>query len=592
MSTSPVASSLTSAIVSPLVTVVERIDDIPLLLAQMEKLQLAKLLDEQFSMHGNWDGLTLGDIVQIWLAYILSEGDHRLNHVESWVDGLKNTLEKCFGKEVRSLDFSDDRLAIVLSCLGDDEKFEQFEGILGQTILRVYDLKPSRVRIDSTTAKSYTTSVTDEGLFQFGHSKDHRPDLPQLKINQSALDPLGIPLTTTIVSGEKADDPLYIPEIVKVQKIINSSGVLFVGDCKMASMKTRAYVAKSGDYYLCPLSSVQMPDTELANLLNPVWNNEQKLTDVYNPLEDEGVMPVKIAEGFTYTATLQLEIDGEMVEWNEERSVVHSFKHAKKQEKALEAQAKKAQASIEKLNKHGPGIKRLDKNALQNAVDKILKEYRCIDFLDVEYDEEITEIPRKAYGGREAYTLIERKITVHTVLNTKAWENTIRSLGWRVFVCNDKELTLSEAVLAYRQEYLIEHGFARYKGKTLGLTPIYLSSEIRIKGLIRLLCIGLRVLCLLEFTARQALKKEDEKLSGIYKGNPKRSTNSPTAEMMLKAFRGISFIIIEINKIKHAEVTPLSEVQKNILLLLNQSDRIYYGLAGASLEPTVNLSER
>lgn len=75
------------------------------------------------------------------------------------------------------------------------------------------------------------------------------------------------------------------------------------------------------------------------------------------------------------------------------------------------------------------------------------------------------------------------------------------------------------AVLAYREEYL-ECGFARYKGKTLRLTPLYLSSSNRVKGLIRLLSIGLQVLCLLEFTARKALQEKGEKLAGIYKGNP------------------------------------------------------------------------
>ena len=55
--------------------------------------------------------------------------------------------------------------------------------------------------------------VTPEGLFQLGHSKDHRPDLPQVKIAMAVLDPLGLPLTTTVVAGQTADDPLYLPEI-------------------------------------------------------------------------------------------------------------------------------------------------------------------------------------------------------------------------------------------------------------------------------------------------------------------------------------------------------------------------------------------
>jgi len=86
---------------------------------------------------------------------------------------------------------------------------------------------------------------------------------------------------------------------------------------------------------------------------------------------------------------------------------------------------------------------------------------------------------------------------------------------------------MSEAVLAYRQEYLIEHGFARYKGKTLGLTPLYLSSTTRVKGLIRLLSIGLRVLCLLEFSVREALKKKMRHFLEFTKGIQKDPRTVP-----------------------------------------------------------------
>ncbi|HAT9719174.1 TPA: IS1634 family transposase [Legionella pneumophila subsp. pneumophila] len=551
---------------------VERIDDIPLLLAQMDKIQLTQRLDEVFPMHGNWQGLHAGDIVKGWLAYILSEGDHRLNHVESWAGGLLLSLEKCLGKPLCALDFSDDRLAVILDCLGQDDKYEEFESKLNQGILRVYDLKVQRVRIDSTSASGYMT-VTEDGLFQFGHSKDHHPDLPQLKINQSALDPLGIPLTTTIVSGEKADDPLYIPEICKVQKSVATQGVLYVGDCKMASMATRAYVAKSGDYYLCPLSSIQVSDNEMSLLLEHVWNNQQTLTPVYHPLSDENEKPSLIAEGFVYTVTLQSSGEDEVYSWDEQRLVVHSFKYATKQEKSLQIRLEKAQEAIAKLNKRGQGIKTLDEKELCTAVDNIMKKHAVTGLLHIEYLKNKKETPR------QACILVETEITVHATLDSKAWENRVRNLGWRVYACNDKALSLSEAVLAYRQEYLIEHGFARYKGKTLGLTPIYLSSTHRIKGLVRLLGIGLRILCLLEFTVREALLKKEEKLSGIYKGNPKRATPSPTAEMMLGTFRGVSLMVVTLNGSRYITLTPLTAVQVQILTLLDLAVSVYTNLA-------------
>jgi transposase len=93
----------------------------------MDKMNIAALLDKHFSLHGNWQGLRLGQIVVVWIAYILSEGDHRLNSVQGWVAGMLMTLTICLKAEgLRELDFSDDRLAIVLNRLGSPYKPMQF----------------------------------------------------------------------------------------------------------------------------------------------------------------------------------------------------------------------------------------------------------------------------------------------------------------------------------------------------------------------------------------------------------------------------------------------------------------------------------
>ena len=53
-------------------------------------------------------------------------------------------------------------------------------------LVRVYELPSERVRLDTTTAKVYGGSDVSV-LFQRGHSKDHRPDLRQLKVMFSKL---------------------------------------------------------------------------------------------------------------------------------------------------------------------------------------------------------------------------------------------------------------------------------------------------------------------------------------------------------------------------------------------------------------------
>jgi len=239
----------------------ERVDDIPLLLEQMQRMGLPTLLDTHFPTHGNWTGLSLGWVSTIWLSSILSRGDHRMVHVEPWVAKRLRTLGATTGRAVTHGDFTDDRLEIVLRRLSDDERWSAFASALNQHTVRVYDLATERVHVDSTSASVYA-AVSDHGLFQFGHSKDYRPDLPQVKVMQAVLDPLGMPLATDVVSGERADDPLYLPCIARVQASVGRRGLLYVGDCKMASRETRGQIAALGDFYLCPLPRVQLAEGE------------------------------------------------------------------------------------------------------------------------------------------------------------------------------------------------------------------------------------------------------------------------------------------------------------------------------------------
>lgn len=118
----------------------ERLDDIPVLLAHtrftghiLDKLQVTALLDKHFPTHGNWQGLSLGMVTSVWLSFILSQANHRLSHVQGWAGERLMSLALCLyplghkGQEVRALDFSDDRLALVLDHLSNDNNWNEFE---------------------------------------------------------------------------------------------------------------------------------------------------------------------------------------------------------------------------------------------------------------------------------------------------------------------------------------------------------------------------------------------------------------------------------------------------------------------------------
>jgi transposase len=553
----------------------ERVDDIPLLLAQLERMAVPSLLDEYFPTHGNWTGLGLGWVAGVWLAYILSEADHRLNHVQAWAARRLETLHRGTGLPVGALDFSDDRLANVLRALSDDVQWSAFESRLTQHLLRVYDLRVERVRLDSTSASGYW-SVTPEGLFQFGHSKDRRPDLPQVKVMLAALDPLGLPVATDVVPGQRADDPLYMPAINRVRDSLRCPGLLYVGDCKMAALETRACLQAGGDFYLCPLSELQLPSEVLQDYLAPVWAGAQALIPIDR--ERANGQRERLAEGYERVETLTAMSAGQPLTWSERRLVVRSLQQAQAAEAALRARLAKAQASLATLNERGRGKPRYTAvDPLRHAAEAVLQRYRVQGLLRVAYEENIREHRVRGYGGRPATVRVERDVRVHAIVDEGALEAAVRRLGWRVYATNQPtaRLSLPQAVLAYRSEYLIERGFGRLKGAPLSLTPMYVERDDHATGLIRLLSIGLRVLTLLEFTVRRRLGLEGKTLAGLYAGNPQRATAQPTAERLLEAFQELTLTILHEGNHTRRHLTPLSKLQQRILALLDFTPHLY-----------------
>ncbi len=563
----------------------ERVDDIPVLLASMDRMGVAELVDAHFVTHGNWQGISLGKTISGWLGHILSEADHRLNRVQDWAAKRIQTLRGGLDAWVRDLDFSDDRLAIGLDLLSDDARWAGFEMALNQRTIRVYNLKPHCARIDSTTASGYG-QVTEDGLFQFGHSKDHRPDLPQVKVVLSTLDPLGMPVVTQVVAGEKADDPLYVPAIDQVRASVGQSGLLYVGDCKLMALATRAHLQAGHDHYLGPFSLVQIPQATMDEYLMPVWSGEQPLTPVYR--QDNSGQEEKIAEGFERSQTLSAVVDGKDITWVERQLVIRSLAQAQAGETALRRRLRQAQQAIEALNERKQGKRRFtDVEMLRQATEALIQQHQVEGLLEAQYSEQVHECHVRKYKERPAETRTECQVSVAVQWNESAIQETIRSLGWRVYGTNApaEELSLEQAVLAYRTEYLVERNFGRLKGKPLTLTPIYLQDDDHVTGLIRLLSLGLRVLTLLEYIVRCRLAETGEKLSGLYAGNPKRTTDLPTTEALLRAFKDIFLNLITLGEQTYCHLTPLSELQLKILALLDLPAEIYTRLAYFAIPP-------
>ena len=563
---------------------VERVDDLPVLLGVLRRVGVAELLDEFFPTHHNWHGsLSFGQVVEGWMAYILSHGDHRLNKVEAFVAHHLSVYEASFGRAVRSLDFSDDRLADVLERLAKEASWREFESALNQKTIRVYDLAVERVRLDSTTTYSYQ-AVSEEGLLQLGFSKDRRPDLGQVKISLASLDPLGMPLMTAVVSGQSADEPLYVPAIKRVQESVGRGGKLYLGDALMGTLATRAFVAASRDFYLCPLSGSQMAQTLFEALVDRALLEEDSLEEVFKQASKEDEKEL-LAVGYKTTREMRSAVAGQAIEWEERLYVVRSESYAEAEKKRLEKRLLRAREEIEKLNERRQGKKRLSEIELTEAAQAVLRRHQCAQLLEIELEVKERTTAIRKYKGRVAEERIEREVKVSVERDEQAIEGKKRYSGWRVYGSNKKDLELREAVLSYREQYQIEHSISRLKGRRLGLQPIYLQKEERITGLIHLLTLCLRELTLLEFVVRRELANEGEKLKGIYSSQRGRQTGSPSAELILEAFRGISVTTVEVEGKQKRLLSELNEVQQRLLRLLNLPKSIYEFLSSDFINP-------
>ncbi len=274
--------------------------------------------------------------------------------------------------------------------------------------------------------------------------------------------------------------------------------------------------------------------------------------------------------------------------WTERRLVIRSHQLVQAGERGLRARLAQAQAAIVALNTRRRGKRRVTElTALQAAVAAIVARYHVQGLLQVRYAAQERWQSVRRYRDQPASLRRERDWQVTASVDEAAMEAAVRQVGWRVYATNapPEQLSLTQAVLAYRSQYLVESDLGRLKGHPLSLTPMYLQRDDHATGLIRLLSIGLRVLTLLEFVVRQRLAATGTVLAGVYTGNPKRGTARPTTERLLKGFEGLTLTIIREGRRRRYHLTPLSTVHRRILRLLNFPVDIYTRLCPDSHKP-------
>ena len=557
---------------SALVILTERVDDVALRIGQMVTMGLPEVLDRPIPRHWKQRGRSWGWTAVMWLAHMLTEGEHRKVSVEAYSKGMQHPLRRLTAQAREPLALRDDRLRHLLHHVSTPTSWHKLERDVHARSSAVYAVPQDVIRGAATTV-SGNHDVTEGGLLQCGQRKD-APTRPHIQVMMGSLDPLGMPLATAVLSGERADDGFYMPVIERLRAGLSTSGVLFVGDGTMRAVDTRAPRARHQHVSLSP-----WPCTGATAEAMAAWSTEGVAKGEAGELERR----VRTnARGQEVLAAAGEECErtccapGGEATWTARVVVRRSPMHATQQAAGLETRLGHAEKTLAALTPpRGRGTRQItDEATLLEAIDKVLTDHRVRRVLSVAWAKPIER--KTPYVGRGRGSASRGQRVIETVRShipriARQGDNIAdltQRFGWKAFVTNAarKRLSVQDAVLCYRNAYRVARLCNRLKSR-VQIAPLFVKLNEHIEGLTDLLTLGVRVLTVMECVLRRSLEKDQATLPGLHPENKKKMTDKPTAERILKAFSAVSLTII-----KHAageeilrRLTPLSGLQEDIL---------------------------
>jgi transposase len=575
------------------------VDDLPLLVALLRKLDVPGLYDRAIKDHGLHTGLSGGWLLTIWLVFILTEGDHTKYKVQDWVARHAALLSHLCERPIHDQEFNDNRLSRVLARLAVVRRWEQLEAALWQHSLTVYQiLQPSvgglySAHCDATTVSGYH-QVQEDGLMQRGVSKAHRPDLAQLKLMTVALHPHGQWIGTQVAPGHRADDGLYLPLITRVREVLGQTGVLYVGDAKMAALATRAQLQQAGDYYLTVAPATGATAQQLPQWIEAALAAPQTLTTL---TKADGSTPGRGYERqVERTAEVPTGPDGATttVTWQERLLVVQTNDLQTAQTKSLQDRVRRAEAELRALTPPPKqGRKQYaDEASLQTAISAVLAKHQVAGLLGVRWEVQEQTVTRQVGRGRPGAQRpqrieVKRRYQITAVERHEAALAAVQErLGWRVYLTNaPATLSLATCVQHYRENWRSERQYHRLKSAPSGIAPRYVRRDEQLRGLTPLLTLGVRLCGWLEIQVAAGLQQEGKQLTGLYPGLPQKATAQPTAVALLQAVARarVTLTCLQWQGQQVLHLSPLPDWLPDVLRYLHLSPTLYAELPNNSI---------
>ncbi len=535
---------------------IHRLGPHPLIQHFLERLDVARILDKH--IHSNRTGtLSHGSAICVLVHNVLVSRDP-LYRLTEWIEQLDANALGLDPEKKEAI--NDDRMGRALDQLADYGG----RGVFFQLALRSIKL----FRLDTTRIHFDTTSVLFKGQYRsstktpricHGHSKDHRPDLKQLVFGLNITSDGAVPLCHQVYSGNQTDDTLHRDNLDGLRDLLAQDDFVYVADGKLCTKENLQYIREFGGKFVTVLPRTRKEDTEFREKLRYKAVRWYKILTVENPQRSGEIETYSTCRGSSKTE------DGFRLIWF--RSSAKMVLDREVRERRLE----KATAALKDLNGRLNHRKLKTRKQIKSAVEEVLKQYRCEDFLRVTIQSTVLIQYKREHRGRPKQGDSKKRVS-QTLYNLEIKKDAVRLRQERntdgVFplVTNQPSKFSASAVLQmYRYQPYIERRFQNLKSE-YSVAPVYLKTPKRIVGFLHVCFIVLMVGALIERELRQRMAEEHIESLPIYP--EERECRAPTSPRVFELFRQVDWFRTMAGVEETLYPVKLSELQREVLRLL------------------------
>jgi transposase len=551
---------------------------LPLLMRFVERMQLRRLLSEHLPSDDSRTELPTVTALLVLFANLLMAREP-VYGVGEWAALFPPDLLGLRRQDLSRL--HDDRLG---RCLD-----RMFEGI-GPTlimavvrhVIREFQVNLDELHNDSTTVSFYgaydaagqeseqrgrpTLAIT------WGHSKARRPDLKQLLYILTVTSDGNVPIYFSSESGNTVDDGTHIGTWDLLYELIGQADFLYVADCKLASSENLSHIATRGGRFVTVLPRGRSEDVAFRQRLRAT-PAVLKWTLLYALADDQG----HVVDELFVCDDDHVHSEGYRLLW------YRSTRKAEQDQSRRARSIQKATTALSDLRGRlqGPRTRYREQSKVEQAVAEVLAEAEASSWLLVAIEEREEETFRQATRGRpnEQTKYLKQtrsRFTLTWKLNLEALSEAEREDGVFPLLTNDRTLSATEVLRAYKRQPLLEKRFSQFK-TDFAVAPVFLKNVSRIQGLLAAYFFALLVQTLLERELRQAMARAGEASLPLYPES--RPCARPATHRLIELFASIQRHEVRVGEGEpQVMVTKLTKTQRSIIRLLGRDPRTY-GLA-------------